>query len=75
MKKAILYFVTAFNLIFLAAPLSVSAMSPSSDQPALSDVERKPDIDWQYTVIDGVLYRRLFNYSTKTPLSDWEIVP
>lgn len=75
MKKAILYFVTAFNLLFLAAPLSVSAMSPSPYVLEMSDVERKPDIDWQYTVFDGVLYRRLYNYSTKTPLSDWEIVP
>jgi hypothetical protein len=29
MKKAILYFVTTLNLLFLAAPLSVAAMSPA----------------------------------------------
>ena len=75
MKKAILYFVTTLNLLFLAAPLSVAAMSPAPYALELSDVERKPDIDWQYKVIDGVLYRRLDNYSTKTPLTDWEIVP
>lgn len=31
-------------------------------------------IDWQYSVRNGVLYKRLYNYTTNTPLSDWQIV-
>lgn len=32
------------------------------------------DIDWQYSVRNGVLYKRLYNYTTNKPLSDWQIV-
>lgn len=32
---------------------------------------RANDIDYQYKVIDGVLYKRLYNFTTHKPLSDW----
>ncbi len=33
------------------------------------------NVDWQYRYIDGVLYRRLYNFTTNTPLSLWSIAP
>lgn len=35
---------------------------------------RADDIDWQYKLINGVLHKRLYNYTTNKPLSDWQIV-
>ncbi len=41
-----------------------------------SDIEPRVDkIGYQYKVIDNVLHRRLFNFSTGEPLSDWEVAP
>ena len=39
-----------------------------------SSIEIRADkIDWQYKTVNGILYRRLYNYTTKKPVSDWEI--
>lgn len=32
-------------------------------------------IEWRYKFIDGVLYRRLFNYSEQCWVGEWEICP
>ena len=36
---------------------------------------RVDDIGYQYKVIDNVLYRRLYNFTARKPLSDWEVAP
>lgn len=35
----------------------------------------KDDIRWVYTIMDGKLYRRLYNTSTGRWIGDWELVP
>lgn len=35
---------------------------------------KKDDIRYQYIYVNGVQYRRLYNFTTQTPLSDWERV-
>lgn len=32
---------------------------------------RADDIDYQYKVFNGVLYKRLYNFTTQKPLSGW----
>lgn len=48
-----------------------------SDKEALVErgVERSPIIEYRYKIIDGELYRRLFNYSDGYWIGDWELVP
>lgn len=47
----------------------ILAPTPCSEQVApCADV-----IDYQYKVVDGVLYKRLYNYTLNKPLSDWVI--
>ena len=48
-----------------------------SDQEAFVErgVERSPIIEYRYKIIDGELYRRLFNYSDGYWIGDWELVP
>ncbi len=77
MKKSIAYLLIVLHLFFAVAPMNAFAMSaaPGSDSTIVFDIKRAPDIKWQYTVINNVLYRRLYNYSTKTPITDWEVVP
>ena len=38
-------------------------------------VERSPIIEYRYKIIDGELYRRLYNYSDGYWIGDWELVP
>lgn len=33
---------------------------------------RADDIRYQYKTVNGVNYRRLYNFTTRKPLSDWE---
>ncbi|MDE7424620.1 MAG: hypothetical protein K2N51_13190 [Lachnospiraceae bacterium] len=44
-----------------ALPTEEDTVSPCSD-----------DIRWCYKVIDGVLYRRKYNYTKKTWIGKWE---
>ncbi|EOS30660.1 hypothetical protein C807_02201 [Lachnospiraceae bacterium 28-4] len=40
-----------------------------------SGVARSPIIEYRYKIIDGELYRRLFNYSDECWIGEWEKVP
>lgn len=75
-KKHIITILLFSQLILMHIPLATSAaviplVTDSSDTLA----PYVDEIDWQYKVIDGVFCRRLYNYTTLTPLSDWEPVP
>ena len=40
-----------------------------------SGVARSPIIEYRYKIVDGELYRRLYNYSDGYWIGDWEWVP
>ncbi len=44
------------------------------DTLAESGVARSPIIEYRYKIIDGELYRRLFNYSDECWIGEWEKV-
>lgn len=33
------------------------------------------DIEWQYKIINGQVYRRLYNLRTQTWIGEWELAP
>lgn len=73
-KKLVLTFL--FSLcISSVCPITALASDSEAAVTEENPNARLDYIDWQYTTINGVLYRRIFNYSTNKPLSDWEIVP
>lgn len=47
------------------------------DQDLLAEngVARSPIIEYRYKIVDGELYRRLYNYSDGYWIGDWEWVP
>lgn len=78
MKSKIYIFFTLIilQLIIIAIPChaNTSTNPNSSKNLTLSAEPRIDQIDWQYKKINGALYRRLYNYTTGTPLSAWELV-
>lgn len=74
MKKTILVLI-----VFLLQPIcatSVSAQSLTSYEQSSNFIlndSRKDRIDWVYKVIDGKLYKRLYNFSQKIWIGDWII--
>ncbi|MCI5597199.1 MAG: hypothetical protein MR380_10920 [Lachnospiraceae bacterium] len=79
-KYIILSTIVLFNLIFTKNTLFLSASTVQSNSNAPSSLtviekeEIQPkadDIRWRYKTIDGKLYKRLYNYSTKTWIGDW----
>ena len=74
-KKQLILILLFCQLIFMCTPLATSAaIIPSITNSLDTIVPYVDEIDWQYKVINGVLHRRLYNYTTLTPLSDWEPV-
>ena len=76
-KKIIVYSLLALQLFMIFTPSTVAAhpIISSATDSASFITPKVDDIRWQYTMIGNTLYQRLYNYSTKTPLSDWEPVP
>lgn len=56
--------------IIYASPLK-SMQIWSEEKHSVSRAEQK---GWRYKVIDGKLYKRLFNYTTKEWIGDWVLV-
>lgn len=45
------------------------ALMPSGEEGEIST--QSDSIGYQYSYINNKLYKRLYNFSTNTPLSDW----
>lgn len=68
MKKILKTLMAA--LIFtcgLTQPLSILAYD---DSKVLAD-PRADIIDWRYKIVDGIVYKRLFNYSKNQWIGEW----
>ena len=75
MKRKLFFYIiiamVSFNLMSIVALASTDI---SYVQAENSDIEvRVDDIGYQYKVIDNVLYRRLYNFTARKPLGDWEV--
>lgn len=77
MKKNLTLYMILFLLTSTLFPSAVFASTSNSVIPVSSTentIQPNADvIDYQYRLIDGILYKRLYNYTTKKPLSDWDI--
>ena len=72
-RKLFLYVLFSINIYLLSVPTIVSASTrPTSITNFNESISPlADDITWEYRTINGVLYKRLYNYTTDTPLSDW----
>ena len=75
-KKTIFYSLLALQLFIISTQSTVAAQPivSSTAEYTLSIVPKVDDIGWQYKIENNKMYKRLFNFSTNTPLSDWEPV-
>ena len=75
-KKTIFYSLLALQLFIISTQSTVAAQPivSSTAEYSLSIVPKVDDIGWQYKIENNQIYKRLFNFSTNTPLSDWEPV-
>ena len=76
-NKKILFYI--FLLLHLVTVLPENVLATTQNQyevEFLTETTTQADnVDWQYRYIDGVLYRRLYNFATNTPLSLRSIAP
>lgn len=80
LKKNVLFAVSALSLSFvLISSWGISAhASEAVEKTAVSEegIEpHSPMIEWRYKDIDGVLYRRLYNYRDQCWVGEWEVCP
>lgn len=75
-KVFILSFVTSL-ILFTGMPSYVEAAAPVPPAVATlsaGDYARKDDIQWVYQTINGITYRRKFNFTKGVWVGDWEFV-
>ena len=83
LKKNILLMASAMAIPFMVAgtcsitsqACEVEIVEDNTEVLAESGVARSPIIEYRYKIIDGELYRRLYNYSDGYWIGDWELVP
>lgn len=67
--------IVACSLIMMSFSAFIVPMSSKQSNAVASEVEARTDITgWRYQVIDGHLYKRLYNYSTGRWETDWILV-
>lgn len=79
MKKKLYLITTLTLLITLFAPTVVFANNTPSFTEHSSIISneiipRANDIGYQYKTVKGVLYKRLYNFTLRKPLSSWKKV-
>lgn len=73
----IIFILIILQLNIIAVPCKTYASSDIvSIQSLINSTEPRSDkIGWQYQTVNGVIYRRLYNFTTGKPLSGWEVAP
>lgn len=78
MKKALYALLICSTLTVALPALSVSSFAAPAESVADTSVETTPDVlarkpitEWRYKVINGKLYRRLYDTTNKKWLTDW----
>ena len=80
LRRNILIGVSAIALSFMFVStwgVSVHA-SEASREITVSEEGIDPHsemIEWRYKVVDGVMYRRLYNYTEQHWVGEWEVCP
>lgn len=79
LKNKLFYFLLS-SILWITAFCPVMAKTPytqssSQNNVTISEVTPRADnIDWRFQMIDGKLYRRLYNYTKNVWIGDWELV-
>lgn len=78
MKKALYALLICSTLTVALPALSVSSFAAPAESVADTSVETTPDVlarkpytEWCYKVINGKLYKRLYDATNKKWLTDW----
>ena len=78
MKKTLYALLICTTLTVSLPALSVNILAAPAEPVADTSVETTPDVlarnpitEWRYKVIDGKLYKRLYDTTNKKWLTDW----
>lgn len=61
----------ACTMFTIASPAGISTVQASADTTAVSQNARHSIISWRFKTVDGVVYKRLYDYSSDTWIGDW----
>ena len=74
-KKILFFALLLSQILIVESPQKSYGLSTMSEQNIKSVSNMRVDlIAWEYKTINGILYRRLYNFTTNNPLSNWERV-
>ncbi|MCI9109698.1 MAG: hypothetical protein HFI00_16215 [Lachnospiraceae bacterium] len=80
LKKGILFSVSVCSLsLMLVGTCGISVHASEVPEKIVASEEgvapHSAMIEWRYKFIDGVLYRRLYNYTEECWVGEWEVCP
>ena len=70
MKKCILQVILLISIsLFCFSPLTATANCLNNQYNI--NFERSAKIGWRYKIINGIMYKRLYDYTNKRWIGDW----
>lgn len=61
----------ACTVFTIASPADMSTVQASANTTTVSQNARHSIISWRFKTVDGVIYKRLYDYSSDTWIGDW----
>lgn len=74
-KQLLVTFAVAIGILCIPFPASAqtnASAAPSTEYTQISP--RKDQLEWRFKVVDGKLYRRLYNTTSQKWVGEWEVV-
>lgn len=74
-KQLLVAFAVAIGI--LCIPFPAYAQTTASAAYTIEDTQiapRKDQLEWRFKVVDGKLYRRLYNTTSQKWVGEWEVV-
>lgn len=64
------------TMLIIASPINIISVQTSDTNISTETVQssRSATISWRYKTVKGVLYKRLYDYSSNSWIGDWVIV-
>lgn len=72
-KIFIMLFLFIFTILYPYETINAKQMTPNTSSE-ISSVTRTNNLVWKYKIINGKLYRRLYDQTQDKWIGDWELV-
>lgn len=74
-KQLLVTFAVAIGILCIPFPASAQTNASVVSPTEYTQISpRKDELEWRFKVVDGKLYRRIYNLTSQKWVGEWEVV-